>query len=308
MPKNAAEAMATMRAIVPNSPRTREMPPAKADQIAATTKNPAIDTAICASESPRNRRYRGRPPDWPRGLPRCHVVRDGDLPAPVPPVPRTFRRADRGIDCRILGRRGDLVRLRGRHLAGPRRIRDDRPHGGHGLRGVLRHVWRRTVSRSGPVPGSDLCRLEPATGAHDRLPEPSARTRSARHRSLHGSVRVHARPCRPGTRGGPPDDVDGSAQPRPVPRGGDVRTMRLPPCPIAAHRRAVGCPDAGPIAARRERPRLPIPSPPRADEPSQAVRDSETVAGGETRWQATEFPGSISRRGGSDDACKDSST
>src|SRR2546428_411965 len=77
---------------------------------------------------------------------------------------------------------------------------------------------------------------------------------------------------------------------------------------MAAHGRAVARDDTGPIAARRERSRLPIPSPPRADEPSQAVRDSETVAGGETRWQATEFPGSISRRGGSDDACKDSST
>jgi len=60
MPKNAAEAKATRRAIVPNSPRTREIPPAKADQTAATTRKPAIDSATWASERPRNRRYSGR--------------------------------------------------------------------------------------------------------------------------------------------------------------------------------------------------------------------------------------------------------
>src|SRR5467141_1606059 len=56
IPKNAADAMRIMRAMDPNSPRTRVIRPVNADQRAAKTRKPLIDSAICASERPRKRR------------------------------------------------------------------------------------------------------------------------------------------------------------------------------------------------------------------------------------------------------------
>jgi len=52
IPKNAADAMSTSRASVPNSPRIRVNVPAKADQTAATTRKPLIEIAIADSERP----------------------------------------------------------------------------------------------------------------------------------------------------------------------------------------------------------------------------------------------------------------
>src|SRR5437016_6166780 len=112
MPKNAAEAMTTMREIVPNSPRTREIPPAKADQIAATTRNPAIDTATCASERARNRRYRGRysaimykvtPRNTSRPIKRATPLAASDDPEALAQLLRVCRfggPGDRGFDER----------------------------------------------------------------------------------------------------------------------------------------------------------------------------------------------------------------
>src|SRR6266571_4580388 len=60
MPKNAADAMRTRRASVPNSPRTRVIVPANADQIAATRRKPLIEIAIADSERPNAWRYSGR--------------------------------------------------------------------------------------------------------------------------------------------------------------------------------------------------------------------------------------------------------
>src|SRR5256712_993047 len=200
-------------------------------------------------------------------------------------------------------RRGDLVRVRGDDHAGPRGIRDARSPGPDGVSGVLRHVCRGAVLRGGVVPGANLCRLEPAPRPPHGVPEPPVGAGPARDRVVDGRVRVHARPRRRrAARGGAHDDHR-TVEPRPVPRNRDVRPVRLHPRALAYDRRSVARRDSRAVAAHRRPPRLPVPPPPGADEPSQAVTGSAAIVCGVTRWHATVLPGPISMSGGSDDSC-----
>src|SRR5256712_1362728 len=200
-------------------------------------------------------------------------------------------------------RRGDLVRVRGDDHAGPRGIRDARSPGPDGVSRVLRHVWRGAVLRGGVVPGPNLHRLEPATRPHHRVRDPRVGAGPARDRVVDGRVRFRAGlRGRGAARGGAHDDHR-TVEPRPVPRNRDVRPVRLHPAGVAADRRRVARRDPLAVTAHRRPPRLPVPSPPGAYEPSQAVTGSAAIVCGVTRWHATVLPGPISMSGGSDDSC-----
>src|SRR5213594_483865 len=240
-----------------------------------------------------------RPVDRSRGVPRRHALCDGRVPAALPPSAGPLRIRDRDFDQRLPPRRGDLVRVCGDDHAGPRRIRDARPPGPHGVRRVFRHVWRGTVSRRGPAPGAPVHCLEPPARPHDRVPEPPARARPTGDRVVDGRVRLHLGPRgRRAARGGAHDN-DRAVEHRPLPRGCDVLPVRLHPRTLAHDRRRMARGDSVAVPADRRPPHLAVPPPLGADESAQAVTAGTASAGGVTRWHATAFPGPSSMSGGS---------
>src|SRR5207249_4088304 len=243
--------------------------------------------------------------DWSRSVPRRHPLRDGRLPATLPSGARSLRIRDRDFDQRLPPRRCDLVRVRRDDYAGPRRIRDARPPGPHGIRRIFRHVRRRAISRRGVAPGAALHRLEPAARPHNRVPEPPARTRPAGDRVVDGRVRVHVGPRgRRAARGRAHDD-DRIAEPRSLPRDCHVLSVRLHPRALAHDGRRMARGDSAAVPADRRPPGVAVPPPPGADEPPQAVTAMSVGVGGVTRWHAAAFPASSSTSDGSLQACID---